>query len=395
MQVVNESAILFLLAAVQFVNIIDFMMVIPMGPFFAQALAIPTSHIGFVGGSYTAAAALSSVVCATFLDRFDRRTALAFTMLGLVLATAAGGLAVNLQTLLAARVAAGVFGGPAAALTLSIIADVIPLERRGRAMGVIMTSFAVASVLGVPTGLYLAEVAGWRAPFFGVAALGLLVAGAAVFALPSLTGHLSRDPAHEGSMGETLGRPLTWLALSTTFLTFATMFALVPNFAAYIVYNAHYPQNELGRLYMFGGLVTLLSTRLIGKLVDRFGSTSVAATGALLFSVVIYQGFVMPPNTVPTMAFFIGWMLAASVRNIPWNALTTKIPRANERARFMSLNSAVQHVACSAGAFAAAQYLTEAPDHSLIGIDRVALVAIAAGLLQPVMTYVIEKQVAA
>lgn len=109
--IINERAILFLIASVQFVNIIDFMMVMPMGPFFATALDIPTSKLGLVGGSYTAAAAVSGVVCSTFLDRFDRRTALAWTMLGLVISTAAGGLAWSLNTLLAARVGAGAFVG--------------------------------------------------------------------------------------------------------------------------------------------------------------------------------------------------------------------------------------------------------------------------------------------
>ena len=100
---------LFLLAAVSFVNILDFMMVMPLGPDFARDLGIATSKLGIIAGSYTAAAAVAGVVGAMFLDRFDRRQALAVAMLGLVTATALGGLAVGLGTLVAARVLAGLF----------------------------------------------------------------------------------------------------------------------------------------------------------------------------------------------------------------------------------------------------------------------------------------------
>jgi predicted MFS family arabinose efflux permease len=105
----SERSLLFLVGAVQFVNVLDFMMVMPLGPDFAAALGIPASRLGLVGGAYTAAAALAGVAAATFLDRFDRRKALAVAMLGLVIATAAGGLATGLGTMLAARVLAGAF----------------------------------------------------------------------------------------------------------------------------------------------------------------------------------------------------------------------------------------------------------------------------------------------
>src|SRR5580700_4073512 len=119
----SELAIVLLIAAVQFVNILDFVMVMPMGPDFARGLGIPMSELGKVGGSYTAAAALSGFAGSFFLDRFDRRRALAIAMLGLVTGTALGGFATGFGTLIAARILAGAFGGPATSLSFSIIAD--------------------------------------------------------------------------------------------------------------------------------------------------------------------------------------------------------------------------------------------------------------------------------
>src|SRR5688572_16662379 len=109
----SERAIIFCVGAVQFVNILDFVIVMPLGPDFATDLKIPLSHLGYIGGSYTAAACVSGFLGAFFLDRFDRRKALAVAMLGLVLGTLAGAFAQGLVSLMIARIIAGAFGGPA------------------------------------------------------------------------------------------------------------------------------------------------------------------------------------------------------------------------------------------------------------------------------------------
>src|SRR5438874_11923774 len=188
----RERTVVLLVAAVQFVNILDFVMVMPMGPDFAAALGIPSSRLGLIGGSYTAAAAVSGLAGSFFLDRFDRRPALFLAMLGLVAGTALGGFATGMPSLMAARLLAGFFGGPATSLSFSIIADVVPPQRRGTAMGIVMGAFSVASVLGVPVGLELARHLGWQAPFLAVAGLGAAIALGAVFLLPPLRGHLAQ-----------------------------------------------------------------------------------------------------------------------------------------------------------------------------------------------------------
>ena len=100
-----ERRIVFLIGAVNFINVLDFRIVLPLGPDFAHVLAIPASHIGFIGGSYSAAAGVSGLIASFFLDRFDRRYALAVCMAGLVIGTALGGLAFDLASLRPGRAA--------------------------------------------------------------------------------------------------------------------------------------------------------------------------------------------------------------------------------------------------------------------------------------------------
>src|SRR5687768_14271775 len=138
----SERLIVLLIASFQLVNILDFMIVMPLGPQFSVELGIPEHYLGVVAGIYTLAGAIAGIAGSFFLDRFDRRKALAVSMFGLFCATALGGFSFNLESLLAARVMAGIFGGPATSLSLSVIADVIPVARRGRAMATVMMGFS-------------------------------------------------------------------------------------------------------------------------------------------------------------------------------------------------------------------------------------------------------------
>jgi predicted MFS family arabinose efflux permease len=387
----SERTVVFLVAAVQFVNILDFMMVMPLGPDFARELAIPTAHIGYIGGAYTLAAAIAGIAGSFVLDRFDRRKALAVAMLGLVVATALGGFAVGLGSLLGARLLAGAFGGPATAVALAIVGDVVPPERRGRALGTVMTAFSVASILGVPAGLRLGTLFDWRAPFFAVAALGLLVTIVAVFAMPSLTGHRARQ-------GEPRAQPLRFdrlklSALGNTALTMLGVFAVVPNISTFLQHNLGYPREKLDLLYFVGGLVTVLATRGIGILVDRAGATRVIALGTVVFATALWFGFIDPVTSDHVIWVFPLLMLSASLRGVPLNTLATRVPSPPERARFMSAQSSVQHLASTGGAVAAAAVLADAPDGRLENMDIVAIAAIAVALLVPIVSSYVERAV--
>jgi predicted MFS family arabinose efflux permease len=391
----SEGRLLLLIGAVQFVNILDFMMVMPLGPDFARDLGIPTARLGIIGGAYTAAAALSGVVGASFLDRFDRRKALLWALLGLVFGTALGGFARGLGSLIAARVVAGLFGGPATALALSVIADVVPLERRGRAMGAVMGAFSVASVLGVPLGLELARLGGWQLPFFAVAALGAVVGMAARLMLPAMTSHLARHGAPRGSMLALLARPVVLLSLAGTVAIMMGNFAIIPNLSTYFQLNRGYPRAELGFLYLLGGAVSFGTLRISGRLTDRVGPARGATLGTLLFVLVLAVGFIWPLPALPVLLVFVGFMVTGSFRFVPMQALSSRVPAPEERASFMSLQSCVQHLASALGALLGARLLETRSDGGLVGMERVAGVAAALALALPVLMFAVEARVLA
>jgi len=402
-----QRGIVLLIAAVQFINILDFVVVMPLGPYFAE-VGVAQSQMGLIGGAYTAAACVSGLLSAAFLDRFDRRKALAVAMAGLVVGTAAGGLATGMTTLLLARCLAGAFGGPATSLAFSIIADTIPVSLRGRAMGTVMGAFAAATVLGVPGGLWMAEHLGWRSAFLSVAGLGVLIVLGAIRLLPPLSAHLAAYAAetHHVTTGELLSRPLVRVSLTMTAVTMMAGFVLIPNISTFMHLNHRVEMSGLKFLYLVGGVGSLVASQTAGRLVDRYGAFRVGTLGTMLVAPVVFLVFI-DDNAIglPVPVFFVWFMIAMAVRNVPYNTLTTRVPGPTERARFQSIQSAVQHGASALAAGLGPLVLTlqerepwpsdipgELP-RLLVGMDRVAMISLGLTLSIPFFLWWVEGRV--
>ncbi len=389
-----------LVAAVQFINVVEFVLVSPLGPRIAADLEMAQHQVGLINGSYSAAAAVAGLLGAFFLDRFDRRVALGVAMLGLVAGTALGGAAQSLPMLMGARLLAGAFGGPATALSYAIIADVIPPERRGRAVAVLMGAFSVGSVVGVPLAIRVSDVWGWRAAFWSVAGIGVLVVAGAVFLLPPVRRHLglARPEVTWRSLVELLGRPLVRSSYAMTALAMVASFSIIPALPVYLQLNLDFPAERMFLPYFVGGIASFASMQVAGRLVDRFGSFRVGLFAAAAVIAVLGTWWWGPPTValvVVTFAFFMGSM---SFRNVAYNTLATKVPEPHERARFQSFQSFVQHVSMAFGGFLSTQLLHEVPRPEgvvLAGVPRLLVLSMALNAALPFVFRVVESRVRA
>ncbi|MFN7684080.1 MAG: MFS transporter [Oligoflexia bacterium] len=398
----TEKKILGALTIVQFVNVLDFMIVMPLGPDLGRALGISMDHLGWIGGSYTFAAFWAGLAGAFYLDKLRRKQALLLHLLGLSVATLATTFATDLWSLLAARVAAGLCGGPATSTMLAILSDVIRPERRGRALGMVMGAFSVASIIGVPIGLELAERggpdSGWKLPFLVVGVLALLTVLVCAFLLPSFEHHRDHPDGAAGlgagSRTETESLFSNGVVPISLFLAangILATFLIVPNLSTFMQFNLGFPREKLGMLYFSGGILSLLSTRLGGIWNDRAGSTIPVITSTSLYALLMLGGMIVSPPLLPAAVFFSILMLANSLRWISISTLTSKVPSPRYRARYMSLLSAAQHLASSSGAFLSTQLLTSNPDGSLAGVPRMALVSMGVTMLLPPLVILVER----
>jgi predicted MFS family arabinose efflux permease len=256
-----------------------------------------------------------------------------------------------------------------------------------------MGAFAVASVVGVPAGLELARLGGWRMPFLAVAGLGVVLAATAILVLPPIDLHLRARPQGSSRPGAALGRPTAQLALVATAVVMTAQFALVPNIPAYWQFNLGYPRERLGLLFIVGGAVSFAVMRAAGWLADRAGAAITAAAATLAFVAVLLAAFVFPAPRASALALFVGFMATSSLRMVPMQALFSRVPENAERAGFMSAQSVAQHLGSAAGAFLSSRMLRQLPDGRLGGMEGVASLAAALAAVVPLLLWLVEIRV--
>jgi predicted MFS family arabinose efflux permease len=379
----REVWLLLTLAGIQFTHILDFMIMMPLGPQFRQIFGISDAQFGVLVSAYTFAAGASGLLAALFVDRFGRKKLLLILYALFALATLACGLATSYEQLMAARIAAGVFGGVLAALAQTVVGDVIPPERRGRAMGIVMSSFSISTVAGVPLGLYLAAHFNWHVPFFAIAALsGLLV----IFAwqtMPPLRDHLkaARKMSPLVNLLNTLQNRDHQKALLFTFLMMFVGFVVIPYITMYTTSNGGLSAQQIPTIYLLGGVATLLSARWIGRATDRTGKVQMfraltlinilPVLGMTLSASLGYYGILL----VSTLFFVF-----MSGRMIPGMAIVTSACNPPQRGTYMALNSAVQSLGMSTAAFVGGLIISRDTQGMVLNYWGNALVGVAASL---------------
>ncbi|TAL59374.1 MAG: MFS transporter [Bacteroidetes bacterium] len=380
----KELVLLLALAAINFTNIMDFMIMMPMQEFLESSFSITTQQFGLLVSCYAFSAFAASMTASFMVDRFDRKHVLLVAFSGLIIGTFACGIAPSYATLIAARIVAGLFGGLIAAQGLAIVGDTFPYEKRGRAMGLLMSGFVLASIIGVPSALFIATRTDWQVPFICIGFLGLIVISISYFIVPDLKGHIKSKEERNIFMvyqGVWKDRNQQYALLMMLTLIFAH-FATIPFIAPFLTKNTGFLQNDLPLMYFFGGIFSLVSTPLIGNLADKFGKHKVFVILILLSSIPVF--LLTNLTHVPiyhvliiTTLFFI----IAGGRMIPAQALATSVVPPQMRGGFMNLNSSLQQLSLGIAAFIGGLIITKNEAEELQHFDVIGYISIGMSMV--------------
>ena len=387
-----EWGLILVLVAIQFTHMVDFVIIMPLGGRLMRELDLTEAQFAHIVSAYAWAAGVASLLAGFVIDRFDRKTVLLAMYAGFALSTLFCGLAAGYGWLLVSRTLAGAFGGTAAVALMSVIGDVFPPEKRGRATGAVVSSFAVASILGLPAGLMLAEWFGRGAPFVALAVLSALVWVLAWKKLPAVRGHLTAARpnrwdefaavvTHRGHLG----------AFAFTFFLVLGTFTVASFIGPYLTAINGWSERQLSQIYFVAGTCTLIGMTVIGRLADRLPRLPlfrVLGFAALVMAVVVTH---LPPGPLWVAALTMSaFMVFAAGRMVPIQALLLGVPRPRNRGAFMSVNTSVQHAATGLAPLIAGALVT-INAHSATGYANVGWVAAGtaavslalAGLLKP------------
>lgn len=390
----SEKWVIFTLAFLQFSHIVDFMIIMPLGPQLTRVFEITPAQFSSLVASYTFMSGLSGFLAIFYADRFDRKKILTYMYIGFFISTLFCGLAPNYTFLMISRSVAGFFGGVMGAQCLSIISDIIPFERRGTAMGVMSTAFSMASILGVPLSLYLANIYGWHAPFYFLSFVCFLVLYFVTTKIPSLTTHIQNQKKTDQII-EPLKKILLDKDQRNSLLFMSVLmfghFAIIPFISPSLVANAGISETALPLIYLTGGICSILTAPLIGKLSDRYGKYKIYIY-SLIYSfiptlLITHQG-VAPTSFV---LFITGlFFISAGARMIPANTLVTNAATAEQRGSFMSILSSIQSLSMALGAWFSGFIITKNPlsghleNYQFIGYTAVLVGLVSLFLIQKI-----------
>lgn len=379
---VPERTLLLLLACVQFTHIMDFMVMMPLGPQLMRELEISAAEFGNIISAFAITAGVAGLLMAPFSDRFDRKKLLLFCYAGFAVGTLACGLSDTPGMLMAARAMCGAFGGISSATLLAIVADVVPAERRARGMGIIMTAFSAAAALGVPLGLKLAQWWKWEAPFLVIAALAAVVWVVLAKVLPPVRGHLDRagaDPRKD--FLALLKDRNAWTGIALMVVCVMGHFMVIPYLSPYLVGNVGLAEEHLFLVYLAGGVVTIFTGPLVGKLADRHGrflmfSILIGFACAIIFHISTSGPLPLWHILLNAAIFFI----FASGRFIPAQATISLAVPSARRGAYMSLVSCARDLSSGITAAIGGMIVVKGPGDSLLHFDRLGLIAITLSL---------------
>jgi MFS transporter, DHA1 family, inner membrane transport protein len=355
----KERIILFLLASLNFTHILDFIIMMPLSNYLIPYFHISAFQFSLLVASYSISAFVSGLLVAMFVDRFDRKKAVLIAYIGFLTGTIACGFAPTYGLLLAARILAGLFGGIIGAQVLSIVADLFSYERRGRAMGAVMSAFAAASILGVPVSLYLTNLFkfNWHIPFLMIGSLGLILIPFIIRFIPKMIDHIKAidNPLSPvKTLGIVIKNPEQRSALLFSGLLMIGHFLIIPFINPYIEFNKGFSKELIPMIYLVGGIASLISAIYIGRFSDKIGKLPV-----FLYSVFFSSCMVLIITKLPNihfslvLGFFAVWFILATSRIVTAQAMISEVVKPEQRGSFMSINGSVQQLGSGLASIAA------------------------------------------
>ncbi len=392
-----QVLVIFLLAITQFTVVLDFMVMSPLGDMLMKSMNLKTSQFGMAVSAYAFSAGISGLLTAGFADKFDRKKLLLFFYIGFIIGTLFCGLAHNYIMLIVARIITGLFGGVIGSISMAIVADLFPIQKRGRVMGFMQMGFGASQVLGIPISLYLANAWGWQTPFLMIVALAAIVWLIVLLKLKPVTKHL--DQKNEKNVILHLINTISQKHYRIGFLSTAILsiggFMMMPWSSAFAINNLKLTQQQLPIVFMVSGVSSLITMPLIGRLsdtIDKFKIFLIASI-MMIIMVLIYTNLTPVAFTL-IIIMNIFFMVSMMSRMVPAMALTSGLPKMHDRGAFMSINASLQQIAGGVAAVVGGMIVVQKDKYSpLEHYNTLGIVISVLSVISILMVYRVSKMV--
>jgi predicted MFS family arabinose efflux permease len=312
----KERSLILALGLAGFVVMADNWVVSPILPAIARAIGVPAAKAGLLITAYMIPFGLFQLVFGPLADRFGKKQIVGLSMVLFTLGTGLCGLAMGMVDLALYRGLTGVFAASVMPISIALIADVVPMERRQAAIGTFMGIAFLGQGLSMAMGGAISHYMSWRGVFLTYAAFSVVST-----ALLLLVGR--RAPSTKNPQSQFLKPYIRLLGESRSLSLYSVVvlegILIIGSFSylgALAEHRFHLSDLEIGLVLTGFGAGAVVTGRLVGKLVPRIGRSNAISLGlgaAALADLILFSGKGRVPGlTVGVLLLGVGFMLAHS-----------------------------------------------------------------------------------
>lgn len=315
----------------------------------SRELAASPAAIANLLTAYALAFAVWAPASQILLGHLPRRGLLLAGLLIMSASSALGAMAQSYWLVLATRIAMGAGAAMVGPMASAIGAGLVRPEQQGRALAVVFSGMALATVLGVPATAWLGGWVGWRAVFLLVAAVALAVALCAAV--------LVRDRSGGAQVGlrafaRVVLAPRAGLAVLTTLAQMAAQFATYALIAPFLIERIGASPAWVAPALLVFGIGGILGNLLAGRLADRIGADRTLAASFWSLAVVFVALAAVPAAIALALPLLLLWAVAGILFQVPQQKRLVEIDPAN-RGLLLASNASALYLGMSAGSFLA------------------------------------------
>ena len=329
------------------------MIISPILPQIGDDLDIADAVLGTLVTAYSLMVGLFAILSGPVSDRIGRRRILLAGCGVMTVALASHGLVDSYWSFLGVRVFAGMAGGVLSGAAVSYIGDYFPYDRRGWALGWVMSGAAFGQIIGIPMGIVMAERWGFHSPFYLFAITMALTLPLLFFGVPQPpVKRTSERLTVSGAFADyvtLLKRPeVAWAAVAYFVMFFGV--------AVFVIYLPTWLERDLGAsgdqialMFLVGGIANVVTGPQAGKLSDRIGRKGIILLSCIGLSVLMLGTVPLVTNITIAYVFFFLTMVLVAMRVSPFSALLTGLVREERRGSLMSLAVALGQLGFALG----------------------------------------------
>lgn len=281
-EIIGGRPLIILASGIIFFDTVGYGVVVPLLPMYTEKLGMNEFSAGILFASYALALLLFSIPLGLLADRTGRKPMVIFGMFGTVIATIIYAHSMNYPTLMTARVLDGITNAATWTAALSLVGDRFEEKEMGRMMGYIMAAMGAGGIAGPVLGGVLSDLAGYRSPFYFIAALCFVMGIYGCFLREDKTILAGSQVKLFEMISQVLKNRMVLVSCAAITFTTVGVGLIDLTFPLYLDQRFSVSRTQIGILFGMFMISHALASPVAGKLSDRFGEKRPLIAGILL-----------------------------------------------------------------------------------------------------------------